>query len=409
MAINDLQLPKWAPAPQVDFTPLGQIGDAIAANRRKQAIGEALAGATDQSGNIDVAKAGTSLAQLGLTDEAKPMLALAQQKAALAQSAAGQIETARHNKAIEGIQSQAETRQASQPFVVPFGAGVMTRSGQTLREPGLGETGTFDDATLTALAKQAQAGDASVFTNLGRGAQGAANVIAVRKKIAELNQEGGEGGAEQAMRNAEYQGVKAGQRTTAVKGANIEMAATEFSQVLPIVRDASNAVNRTNYPDLNKIIQAYEEKTGDPNIVKFGGGVNTLVNLYARAISPTGNPTVSDKDHARILLNKAWSTGQFDAATGMMEQEIAAALSSPEKVRAAQRERFLKGVGPQKSTEQPAAAASQAQAIQIPQVTNRNDANAAIAAARAAVANGADPKAVNDRLRQMGVPPLAGP
>lgn len=232
---------------------------------------------------------------------------------------------------------------ANKPMVVT--------AGSTLANPLTGtplfqsDTGLLDKPTIDAMARQAMSGDTSVFTNLGRGAQGAENVIAVRKRIAELNSGSGESGAEQAQRNAEFFGVKSGQRTLGTRSANIELAATEFKQVLPVVQEASKAVSRTNYPDLNKIIQMFEEKTGDPNVVKFGGGVNTLVNLYARAISPSGNPTVSDKDHARLILNRAWSQGQFDAAVGMMSQEIEAALSSPDKVRDAMRKRFLEGQG----------------------------------------------------------------
>lgn len=250
----------------------------------------------------------------------------------------------------QGNVNRAFTEQVRQ-HDLQAGKPISVTPGSTLVDPQTGipkftsDTGLLDKPTIDAMARQAMSGDTSVFTNLGRGAQGAENVIAVRKRIAELNSGSGETGGEQAMRNAEFFGVKSGQRTLGARSANIELAATEFKQVLPIVMEASKAVSRTNYPDLNKIIQAYEEKTGDPNIVKFGGGVNTLVNLYARAISPTGVTTVSDKDHARLILNRAWSQGQFEAAVGMMSQEIDAALSSPDKVRDAMRERFLGGQG----------------------------------------------------------------
>lgn len=303
-------------APRADFyTPLANIARAITTNRisaQNDALRERALALQEQQAKSLEGYRGASLA-----------------------------ESARHNKAVEAIQSADQGK----PVVVPFGAGLYSRSGDVIREPGLGETGSFDDATLEQLAKQAIAGDTSVFTNLGRGSQGAANVVAIRKKIAEINARGGETGSEQAMRNAEFFGTKAGQRTLGARSANIELAATEFGQVLPVVQQASQAVDRTRYPDLNKIIQAYQEKTGDPNIVAFGGGVNTLVNLYARAISPTGVPTVSDKDHAREILSKAWSQGQFDAAVGMMSQEIQAALTSPEKVRDEMRRRFLGGSG----------------------------------------------------------------
>ena len=233
---------------------------------------------------------------------------------------------------------------ANAPVVVPYGSGLANKKGEMIKEPT--NSGLLDKETLSMMADQYIAGDTSVLTNLGRGAQGAENIVALRKSIADKNAAAGQGGAEQAMRNAEYFGTKAGQRTVGVKSANIELAATEFKQVLPIVQEASKAVSRTSYPDLNKIIQMYNEKTGDPAIVKFGGGINTLVNLYARAISPGGVGTVDDKSHAREILQKAWAQGQFDAATGMMSQEIDAALASPEKVREDMRKRFLGGVKP---------------------------------------------------------------
>lgn len=265
-------------------------------------------------------------------------------------------EAARHNKASEGLQANQQHITENAPIIIPYGGGIANKKGEILREPSSG--GLLDKETLSAMADQYRAGDTSVMANLGRGAQGAENIVALRKIVAEKNAAAGQGGADQAIRNAEYGGVKSGQRTLGTKQANIEMASTEFEQVLPIVAEASKAVSRTNYPDLNKIIQSFEQKTGDPAIVKFGGGINTLVNLYARAISPSGVGTVSDKEHAREILQKAWSQGQFDAATGMMQQEIQAAKNSPEKVRDEMRKRFLGGQGGAAAPQTPAAAPS---------------------------------------------------
>lgn len=234
--------------------------------------------------------------------------------------------------------------EGKKTVTVPFGSAVIDqKTGKPVFE---NRTLPVNSDTLTAMADQYLAGDKSVFHNLGRGAQGAETILALRQRVYERAQEMGMKPAEVAMRMAEFSGLAASQRTLGNRSANIELAATEFKQVLPIVVAASNAVSRTQYPDLNKIIQAYEEKIGDPNIVRFGGGINTLINLYARAINPTGVPTVSDKDHAREILQKAWAQGQFNAAVDMMRQEIDAALASPEKVRDAMRKRFLGGQGP---------------------------------------------------------------
>lgn len=293
------------------------------------------------------------LLSVGDTQGASAIATFAHQQATEKQATAGLAETSRHNVAVEGLTREGQNKGIA---VAPGSELVNPSTGQKLY--GDSSSVKLDPPTIDAMARQAMSGDTSVFTNLGRGAQGAENVVAVRKRIAELNSQGGESGAEQANRNAEFFGAKAGQRTLGTRSANIEMAATEFKQVLPIVMQASNAVSRTNYPDINKIIQAYQEKTGDPNVVKFGGGLNTLVNLYARAINPTGTPTVSDKDHARGILQKAWSQGQFNAAVGMMEQEIDAALSSPEKVKENMRGRFLGHPAQQPAAAQPPAPAA---------------------------------------------------
>jgi len=109
--IEPLQLPDPIKQPQVDFRPIGEIGDAVAAYRRRQQIADTLAGATDVNGGLDVDKAGAELARQGLLDEARPMLALAQQKAALAQTVAHQQATlgeeTRHNRATEATATEA--------------------------------------------------------------------------------------------------------------------------------------------------------------------------------------------------------------------------------------------------------------------------------------------------------------
>ena len=383
MAINPLQFsrPEEYRNPQVDFTPLSEIGTAIAGARKQRQLADAVTAATGPDGKIDANQIGVSLAKLGLPKEAMPFILAGQtaqfhndslgvQRAQLAeserahrvgegQSAASLAETARQHQATMGLQrdqfglaQQKETREANAPMSVQPGT-VLINKATGEKVYGNNES-QLPPETIDQMARQAMAGDTSVFMNLGRGAQAGENIVAVRKRMAELNAAAGETGVQQANRNAEFFGAKASQRTLGTKQANIELAATEFEQVLPIIQKASQAVSRTNYPDLNRVIQAFEQKTGDPNVVAFGGGINTLVNLYARAISPQGVGTVSDKDHARELLSKAWSQGQFDAAVGMMKQEITAALNSPARVREDMRKRFMDGQGPASQPSAPA-------------------------------------------------------
>lgn len=101
MAIAPLQLPDPIRTPSIDWSQLNQIGDSLAGALRKRRISDVISAATGPDGTLHIEGAAAQLAKNGLLDEARPFLALAQQKAHLAQSAAGQAETARHNRAME--------------------------------------------------------------------------------------------------------------------------------------------------------------------------------------------------------------------------------------------------------------------------------------------------------------------
>lgn len=198
---------------------------------------------------------------------------------------------------------------------------------------GAGADGLLDADTLKTLGEQYLAGDTSVFTNLGRGAQGGQNVVALRREIARQNREGGATGADLAAKNAEYGGIKAGQRTVGTRTANIELAASEAESVLPLAREASAAVSRSGLLPFGKAQVMFNEQTNNPAMRQFAAANNTLINVYARAISPTGVPTVHDKEHAREMLSTAFDQTSYNATLDQMEKEIAAARGAPASVR----------------------------------------------------------------------------
>jgi hypothetical protein len=182
---------------------------------------------------------------------------------------------------------------------------------------------------------------------LARGPGGSAFVREATKRAAM----GDTTPADMMANQAEFAGQKAGQRTLGTKQANIEMAATEAYNMMPIAVAASEKVDRTQYPMLNKVLLAAERGTGDTNVVQLAVATNSLVNSYSRAISPSGTPTVSDKDHAREILETAYAKGQYSAAVDMMKQEIEQARKSPAQVRANMRP----GAKPEAAAPAPAA------------------------------------------------------
>jgi hypothetical protein len=355
--IAPLDLPGAVPATPINFSPLSEIGNTIAEGRRKQQIADVLSRATDARGNLDVERAGTLLAQIG--EDPKAFLALAQQKAALAQHAgqagASLAEQTRHNQAVEAL-----TRQQFEEGKLPPGTmsdpntpgGIAPRPGyidylSQSTNAKIPTDALLTETELVPLAKQLNAGDTSVLTNLSRGGLASQqNVVALRKMATKLNAEAGVSGEAQAAKNAEFFGEKAGQRTLGTRSANIELPAAEFQQMAPLALQASEAVDRSQFPNLNAVTNAIQKGTGGEAIVRFNTANNTLVNVYARAVSPTGVPTDEVRKKAFDILNTGFSKGQYGAAVDMMWQEIAAARASPGSVRQQMRENFIGGQQP---------------------------------------------------------------
>jgi hypothetical protein len=102
--------------------------------------------------------------------------------------------------------------------------------------------------------------------------------------------------------------------TVGNRAGAMEIAVNKAEAIVPLLKEKSREINRTEYPDINKIILAYEERTGDPKVVQYGEMINALRYTYASALSPTGQPRVADLQHFDEVMNKAWSIGQIDAA-----------------------------------------------------------------------------------------------
>lgn len=268
-------------------------------------------------------------------------------------------ETKRHNRVDEGLSSQRvglESQrvglerervgmEGTRLGIESAKSGLMpdpSNPGKFVKDPSAGLT----DDDLKFMARQYLAGDKSVLQNLGRGAQGARDVVALRRAIRTEAEEKGMKPDEVASTIAEFEGLKAGERSLGTRTAQAGMAVNEASQFADLALQASNAVDRTKYPSFNKILQAAEKGTGDPNIVRFGAYNNSLINAYARAISPSGTPTVSDKDHAREMLATAFSKGQYAAVVDAMKKEMAAAQKSPSMVREEFRGYGKRQIGP---------------------------------------------------------------
>jgi hypothetical protein len=191
----------------------------------------------------------------------------------------------------------------------------------------------FPDDVLTMLARQALVGDTSVFANVGRGTQGPNNLVRLRGKMNEIMKANGMTPEDIAAKNAEFFGIKAGERTLGTRGTNIELASQEFLNIVPIAKGASEKVSRSKLLPFGKLQVLFDENVNDPDLAEFAAANNGIINTYARAISPTGVPTVSDKMHARKIISEAKNKEAYDRAITTLEREIEAAKASPRQVR----------------------------------------------------------------------------
>jgi hypothetical protein len=183
-----------------------------------------------------------------------------------------------------------------------------------------------DDARFAA--RQYLAGDRSVLSGLGYGNTGAQNRAKVRSAIRAEAEAQGMSPADVATTIAEFEGLKAGERTLGQVGARADRAVFEANNMADLVTQYSDAFPRTEFVPLNRARQAVASGTGDTRIVQFNAAVNSFINAYARAISPTGQATISDKDHAREMLETAMTPDQVRAVVGVLKQEMQLALRS---------------------------------------------------------------------------------
>lgn len=192
---------------------------------------------------------------------------------------------------------------------------------------------TLDADTLTTMAQQYLAGDKGVMQNLGRGAQGAANVVALRQAITKEAKAQGLTGPQIAAQMADYQGMTAGIRTSANISARVENAAAEAANLAPLAIAAGREVSRSGFLPFGKLQVMFDTQTNDPKLKRFATANIGLATAYANAMARGQKATVEDNKHSRELLATATSQDAYEAVVNQMLQEIATARKAPEEVR----------------------------------------------------------------------------
>jgi hypothetical protein len=176
---------------------------------------------------------------------------------------------------------------------------------------------------------------------LGMGKKAADARAQIMNRASEISTGGGTTAAgaasNLASNKAEYAGTTSGSRAIGTQIANVQVAANETNKMIGVAKPYVDKVDPSDYPAVNAVGNYVAKNTGDPNIVGLATSLNAIVNTYARAINPKGVATVSDKNHARDILNAAMSKGQLNEAFNVMQQEMGASLASGPETKAGMR------------------------------------------------------------------------
>lgn len=212
-----------------------------------------------------------------------------------------------------------------------------SKAADTAANAGMAGVGMMNPETLKFNAQRILAGDRQAGVGYAKSAPlktALENAVAAEAKAQGIT------GTDLARIMSEYAGFTAGQRTLGTRQANIELAAQVTNQFAPLAVSASEAFDRTPFKSLNDIEKAVLSRTASPELRKFNFANTSLINAYARAINPNGVGTVSDKDHAREILETGFSKGDYKAAVDQLQMEIDAELKAPGAVKAGMKEFF---------------------------------------------------------------------
>lgn len=214
--------------------------------------------------------------------------------------------------------------------------------------------GALEPEDVSFMAQQYLAGDKSVMQNLGRGAQGAKNIIELRRGIRTEAEAQGLKPADVAARLAEFNGYVAEQRTIGTQTANVQMAAGEAKKMIANARELSAKVPRETSVHWNKFTQMKDTELNDPDLIALKGATAEVINTWARAINPKGVATVEDKKHGYELLSQVQNQAGYAAQLDQFENAINASLAAPPETKQYLHDIFL-GKKPSAPGAQPAA------------------------------------------------------
>lgn len=269
----------------------------------------------------DAVKVGVPTAQgkylQGLATEANADVMAARAKYAGAQATQKQADDIlRISQSMESKNADINTRVAIANLSAQIRwGGEQDKQGQVLPAEG-----------IKTLVEQRLAGDTSGLTILGS-AFSPAGMVNRRMFLDELdNQLKAKGltGDALAHAHAQYMGEVSGQRALGTQGGRVAGAIGTLQETVPLALQASENVDRSQFPDLNSVGNAVRRGLGDSNIIIFNAYNQALVNDYAQIMKRGGASTDDASKHANDILSTNFSRGQYAVGADTLMQEAGA-------------------------------------------------------------------------------------
>ncbi|MBM7483309.1 hypothetical protein ACVWWI_003375 [Bradyrhizobium sp. USDA 3686] len=183
------------------------------------------------------------------------------------------------------------------------------------------DAASIDDKTAGLLAERVLAGDTKALTGLGRGSQGAANILKIQRMAAELAESKGMD-ADAILRNIAKQAeLVSGARALGTKSTHFGVAEKAMEESLPLAQAASDALPRSDWMTVNKLVQAGQREHSNPVFKRFLIATDTAAKDYARTINPQGALRESDIEYARKILSTADGPEAYAAALDQLRME----------------------------------------------------------------------------------------
>lgn len=197
--------------------------------------------------------------------------------------------------------------------------------------------GTFDDAAISQRVQRRLAGEpmSAVTSGLGQGRIGFANRNKFEAALAAEMESQGLSASDLQKREIRYKGDTARGQTAGRFSARVDAATEEVAAMVPQAVEASRNLPRGKFVPINTLIQQWEKGTSNEAYNDFVTANYGLVNAYARAMNPTGNPRIAERMETRAigLLSTATDQKAYEVQVNRLIKEVEASRGAIGAVR----------------------------------------------------------------------------